>query len=308
MEFDANMVMSPFGRTLRDYAFAKSAGQMTPGMKRHILPMDPLKIQFSSLVPGNGKYYRQGTTLAHYVSTNWLKVTSRVTMEYFFASVAHHMSINGADADMMEEMWTILDRLWLEIDKYFFKEAKLLDRSDDPGRVAREFGLFDPSDSSRPTNWKGVFELVGAVMTAEAAKTPAPAASTKEYVPSFPVAASSDSAARSAHSYLNDADSSRPKEKLKTKGTTSASNVASSSETIDESDVVDSLDDFPDALPSTFKLPRKILKVSKQNYLGYSVHVHSIFAALPKAPSYRCQRTERGCKCTQERPGTMGRL
>lgn len=266
MEFHANIVMSPFGRTLDQYAATKLANRVpVPAMIRYIAPLDLSKINITSTAPGNDKCFYIDTTLATYVVDSWFQAVEKTSMDPFFNRMIQLHLKDGMDVkDPGNRVKIIeaLDQLWLDVDTFYLGVSKYLDRPDEPGRFARELGLFDPDDPSRPTFVLGLKELADAYVASRAAKTPAPAASTKEYVPAFPVASTLDTAAQSAHSYLSETQTVKPKEKTKTKG--------SAAPTVDESthssDVQESLDDFPDALPSKFKLPKKILKVKQHRF------------------------------------------
>lgn len=263
MDFHANVAMSPFGITLRKYALEKSDGKMPTLMIRHIMPMDFSKVPHDSTMPGNDKLFSQGTTLTNYVSTNWTTLVGETDMGFICGAIREAVAQDLQNSDPIrytQIMITMFDQFWINVDRFFFENAVSLDSPNEPGRVAKEFGLFDPNDPSRPANWLALLELQKELIY-QAAKTPAPAASTKEHVSSFPVASATDSAAQSAHSYLNEAQAAKPKSKTKTKGNAAPVDAAPQSDGPQSDDPGVALDDFPDTLPTTFDLPRKVLKV-----------------------------------------------
>ncbi len=55
-----------------------------------------------------------------------------------------------------------LDQLWKEADEYFWNAAHSIDRSNEKGRVAREYGLLDPN-GARPTFLETFVEMAQSI-------------------------------------------------------------------------------------------------------------------------------------------------
>jgi hypothetical protein len=100
----------------------------------------------------------------------------------------------------------------------------------------------------------------------------------KEFTSSFPIGSGGDERAQSTHSYvsLSQSESAR-----KSKSTTKITAVAGETEDRNSQDsdyhldIDEAFDALPDALPSSFKLPRKILKVCSHVLLYAFMRYHA---------------------------------
>jgi hypothetical protein len=143
-----------------------------------------------------------------------------------------------------------------------WEAAKGLDNPRQQGRVAKVFGLVDPHDGNRPTFTEYIFKsLEPSKHRIEASSTPAPAPPPPTYVESIPTTTPPESAAKSGHAYLNEIHESRPKSKKKTKGIATLDNPNEEPEPDDIE--LEGLESFPVALPTYFKLGKRLLKVQK---------------------------------------------
>ncbi|EJD43599.1 hypothetical protein AURDEDRAFT_114653 [Auricularia subglabra TFB-10046 SS5] len=182
-----------------------------------------------------------------------------------FSDVAEFLPALAADRSIVR----LVDATWLEYDRALWFCAVNADEPGD-GRVTTTFGLFDPRDLRRPV-CSSADDIFGRTVPHVAA-TPAPAAP-EEYVQTLPVAAPAE-AAQSGHAAARDAAAHAPKEKTKTRGDAASDPVDSGDSTAGgkvDSTVggkVEIVDDYPDVLPSTFKLAKKNHNVFRQ-ILGY---------------------------------------
>lgn len=262
-EFHANMVMSPFGESLRQYAFQKSGDVITQGMLKYVIPMDPEKIDWISTVGGNFKYHKQATDLNDYGSSHWSNIVHE-TGNLMMQAVQRMFNVPPWQADDGVHKIRALDQLWKEADEYFWNAAHSIDRSNEKGRVAREYGLLDPN-GARPTFWETFVEMAQSVAAAQEAgnslveMTPTSSQTPPKTFTPFPTSIPSQSSAQSGHSYVNETQQSRPKEKPKTKGAQTSEPTLT--ERPDTEELPLDLKEFPDFLPPFFDLPKKMLKV-----------------------------------------------
>jgi len=256
LDFYVNLVSSPFGSDLCKYALSKGGDKRTSAMMYRVSAIRPDNWTDTTFVPG-----RDRLGLAH-------RLEGHIMWEW--AAVLHEVKVE-VDALRWYNLWYsgnkregifMWDVVWDNFDRHVWEAARKMDRPEDEGRIAREYGLLDPK-SVRPTFRATVImssieeqKKRDAVET-RAKKTPAPAASTQE----APLLPAVPTTAQSGHSYVEETKDSLPKEKTKTKGVPTNSNVPSDV-TASEDFENKTLDDYPDVLPATFKLPRKVLKVS----------------------------------------------
>ncbi|KAJ7583140.1 hypothetical protein C8J56DRAFT_953166 [Mycena floridula] len=243
-EFLQHFLHTPFGATLKMHALNIAGDQILPGMYKYLCPLDPKKLGqvTASEKPVTFKPFGPASAFDVHVVSQWHN--NEIALQDAINRVIILGDTPSVRISSFEAMWEVNDRI-------LWDTAKSWDRPNEPGRVAREFGLLDPDDPNRPTYAKGILKLLMG-----ATETPAPAASVKEpseYVQSFLVAAPGEGV-MSGHAYTKDSKDSGPKSKPKTTGT-----VKTVTEVKPDPD--QTLDDFPDILPKTFKLPKKILKV-----------------------------------------------
>jgi len=152
------------------------------------------------------------------------------------------------------------DMMWYQADLVMWNAAKQLDKPGEPGRVAKEFGLIDPHSISRPTFTEYIFRsLEPSASPIEAATTPAPAPS--PYFEAIPTATPSESAAKSGHAYASEINQTQPKPKQKTRGTAVLDGDSHEAEVLADEDDREGLESFPAALPTHFKLGKRLMKV-----------------------------------------------
>ncbi len=96
--------------------------------------------------------------------------------------------------------------------------------------------------------------------------TPTPSQTPPKTFTPFPTSIPSQSSAQSGHSYVNETQQSRPKEKPKTKG--AQTSEPTPTERPDTEELPLDLKEFPDFLPPFFDLPKKMLKVGQPKHLA----------------------------------------
>jgi hypothetical protein len=240
---------SPFGQELRKYAISLDAlGYSKSDFLPEVSFMDPSKYQGrpTFLKPRWGDASR----VVQAMSDTWQMMTWQITM---WDSIPHLL---GPPMYMPRAF----DMMWYQADLLMWNAAKSLDRPGESGRVAKQFGLVNPHSLTRPTFTEFIFKsLEPSTRLIEPATTPAPAPS--PYVEAIPTAAPTESAVKSGHAFVAEASENKTKTKKKTKGTT-----ATGSTPKDEPDLIyevkpDGLETFPVALPTHYKLGKRLLKV-----------------------------------------------
>ncbi|KZV91836.1 hypothetical protein EXIGLDRAFT_836816 [Exidia glandulosa HHB12029] len=185
---------------------------------------------------------------------------------------------------------------WAAQDAWLWNCAREMDpkRPGAHGVVAKTFGLFDPRDPARPVASVEYEEMFGAATSDGLPKsTPAVAPPAEPYVQSIPVANATDSGARSGHAAAREAEQRAPKEKEKTRGDMDASDGSSLSSETTKVGVSDEEDgpEYPEMLPSSYKLGKKNLNVIRQ-ILGYKEQT-AAGEAKPKTGVIRWEMFER---------------
>jgi hypothetical protein len=196
------------------------------------------------------------------------------------------------------------DTMWALVDTKLWIFASNLDRANERGRTAREYGLFDPNDRNRPLLCETLLREAKALQAAERLKsTPAPAPS--PYADNIAVAGPGEKSTTSGHAVLQENNTTR--EKVKSKGRVvsaqagpkgpavpsevpvgataaakkkkkkkkkkpkQADSVGDSNDVDDGTPSADNeigeddLRNFPDSLPSEFTTGRKVMEVSYLN-------------------------------------------
>lgn len=245
---------SAFGAKLCNHGALKCLHEVSPPMILPISPIDFPKLEWES---PDATHYGKALTLYNSVAVTWLKQVDEISM---WDALGAWYSCGSPDSKLFVlRSMQIFDEMWLETDKVLWEAAKKLDRPEEPGRVAKDFGLVDPNDPERSSYMRSLHRKAFGDHRSKAARTPAPAPIPEEYIIPFPTTAPSEPSVRSGHAHVKETDNLRPKEKTKTKGTGNLipiSNVPVAAE-----DEGQELDDYPDILPQDFKLPRKVAKV-----------------------------------------------
>ncbi|KAJ7067760.1 hypothetical protein B0H15DRAFT_762473, partial [Mycena belliarum] len=149
----------------------------------------------------------------------------------------------------------LFDDAWRAIDAALWEFSHAFDRSGQRGAVAKKFGLLDPADPNRVTAMQTLLCQVRAQMAERnPAPAPTPAPPSPQVFSGQSVSADAEpSPAESAHAYVADrAKHLRPKEKVKSKGTTAEK--VGNDPAADEEEEEERL---PDVLPKEFRLGKK---------------------------------------------------
>lgn len=204
------------------------------------------------------------------------------------ASLIHMMTYIGLNSigqsakHLENASVTDFDAMWLNVDMRFWGLAGLLDRPGESGTVARHFGMFNPTDPRRPTGAKSLLENLRqkqkALQLVDSSKV-------KPIIVTLPEEQKPDARVTSGHTYVVENQESRSKEKVKTRkedGQAQVSPPPGRTLFEDEEDAAD----FPETLPTEYKLGKKVMKVltDVKQCVTFS---HSIFTGLPPSPRRR---------------------
>ena len=266
IDFYNNVVFSPFGMYLTSRAREKGTEKLTPGLLAHGSPMSPEALGYNKVefVPG---YDRFGVMnpLHKKLHFHWLAVMHDYKVEDILGKWTLDPEYDGHTAKHIEDQFRAFDGMWKEVDRRLWESAFKMDREGEKGRTAREYGLFDPEDPARPTFLKTLqaasnlkfAAIIELLLGGHSPPVPQAVTKVEEKIPAFEISTPS---AQSGHSYSIDGSSV----KAKTKGPAveAAVDAQLSELKLDDSENEGEMfDDFPNLLPSSYKLPRKVLKV-----------------------------------------------
>jgi hypothetical protein len=185
------------------------------------------------------------------ISTSWVDVISKLSL----------FPLGVSEKQLKNLSLAHFDEMWLTFDTTFWALSGQLDRPGEAGTVAKHFGLFNPADPGRPTLAKSLVKHPNPVrpkqVQVECTSVPvAPLA-----VPLNPEQNATERA-KSGHSYISETQELRNKGKVKTRKapeTGHAEAIPPPARNLfeDEEDAIN----FPDALPTEFKLGKKVMKV-----------------------------------------------
>lgn len=234
--FYAEVYDSPFGQTLRSYALTFD-GQEKPDFWSQVSFMDDKKLE----------------PAPPFWTPPWgdTSLISMRCIKTFSNGIQHHLQDVARDLRQLIDGYPsnepgVFEILWRKVDAALWKMACSYDRPGESKRVARAFGLFDPYGPDWPISKKRHSQLIP---PSEPVDTPALA--TVQCVESIPAAAPSESASKSGHTYV------KKQKKVKTKGPSSFEQVEPTEEGREQSSGLKTL---PIALPTNFKLGKRLLK------------------------------------------------
>ncbi|KAJ7891262.1 hypothetical protein B0H14DRAFT_2335711 [Mycena olivaceomarginata] len=245
-EFNGHMYDSAFGHRLVQFAKSKDKQCLEdPHFLRNATFIDPSKLHW---LPRNSNDWSHARTIGRSVGITWLETTNRMSMADFFIRCTPWPS--GPEREMLP---FIFDGLWLLIDTALWEFSATLDRSNGKETVAKKFGLFNPADPERPSAMKMISRQVGAHLSERLRLQYSPT----QHSPSVHIPTAESTVAASGHAYVSETQHLRAKEKVKTKGA-QLPHVPSDIDPASEEEAEEIL---PDALPTDFKIGKKILKV-----------------------------------------------
>lgn len=246
-EFNGHMYDSAFGHRLVQFAKSKDKQCLEdPDFLRNATFIDPSKLHW---LPRNSNDWSHARTIGRSVGITWLETTNRMSMADFFIRCTPWPS--GPEREMLP---FIFDGLWLLIDTALWEFSATLDRSNSKETVAKKFGLFNPADPERPSAMKMISKQVGAHLSERLRLQYSPT----PHSPSVHIPTAESTVAASGHAYVSETQHLRAKEKVKTKGA-QLPHVPSDTDPASEEETEEIL---PDALPTDFKIGKKILKVN----------------------------------------------
>lgn len=153
----------------------------------------------------------------------------------------------------------MFDDMWANYDLELWEESKPRAEVGRHRALARHFGLYDPTDRTRPTCTRRLLreDLERARdLSAQARQRSAAEAKVKAQKADPVIVTPSQTAAQSGRAYVAEAGLA-PKEKLKTRKNNDVEPFLAPTESSDEN----KYDDMPEFLPSGYKLGKKVLKV-----------------------------------------------
>ncbi|KAJ7084171.1 hypothetical protein C8R43DRAFT_318962 [Mycena crocata] len=252
-EFVSQFADTPFGNRLTEYAAAlESTATDVKGMRSIIYFMDPQKLSRAKV-----EYWDKAGEVNRSIremQEAWSTKVWELSVDPLLQWVEDTQGPNGLHESMVIPL-PLFNNMWAGVDTYLWARAKSLERPGEQGRVAREFGLFDPADPKRPMASEYLLRSLDPEMgvPVKAQTTPAP------YVQNIPVAGPGDSIVKSGYAYVSSllgGSGSKEKEKVKTRGTV----VAEEEEEMD-GDTEEAAPTLPEVLPTEFKIGKKVLKL-----------------------------------------------
>ncbi|KAF7293976.1 hypothetical protein MKEN_01461400 [Mycena kentingensis (nom. inval.)] len=259
-EFQSQFSKTEFGSALVKHAAAlerRTVGAQRAEMRSTMFFMDPDKVP-----PESPQYWDrvgEASRATRAMAAGWSRRVFDVSIQGVLIPMQAAAGPGGLDTRAKLEAIPLrsFNNMWKLLDGYLWRTAAELDRADEPGRVAREYGLWDANDPARPVaSARGhIFKELELEVDQGARLEPK---TTPAYVLHIPVAQAGESGAQSAHAYLANANAGA-KEKVKTRGDASKKVDASGEDESDEAEPV-----LPACLPSAFKLGKKALKIFRR--------------------------------------------
>ncbi|KAF7328968.1 hypothetical protein MVEN_02526800 [Mycena venus] len=248
-EFIDQFLTTPFGNRLIEYASAIEAQMVDRKQMRSIIYfMDPIKLPYV----GAEYWDRVGevSRSIRQMEEAWSSEIWRMDIEPIILHIEEQEGTNAFKESFVFPL-PLFNHMWLELDTMLWIVAQSFDRKGEEGRVAKEFGLFDPGDPNRPMASEFLLRSLDPELgvPVKAKTTPAP------YVQNIPVARQGDSIVQSGFAYVAGLfGGSTQKEKVKTRG---------EAEKPKEDQVEEEEEPriLPEVLPAEFKIGKKALKL-----------------------------------------------
>ncbi|KAJ7186783.1 hypothetical protein C8R46DRAFT_279785 [Mycena filopes] len=241
---------TPFGNRLTEYAAGVEARLTDRRQMSSIMYfMDPKKLR-----PVEAKYWDEIGEVSRSIRSMeeaWQAKTWEMSLETFLTYIQDQQGAKGFDETVTIPV-PLFNHMWSHVDAYLWKVAKSFDRPGEEGRVAKEFGLFDPSDPKRPMASEFLLRSLDPELGTPLKPQTTPARA--PYVQNIPVAGPADSIVQSGHAFVAVA-ASVAKEKPKTRG------EALVQEEEEEEDIEKDVPILPEALPTEFKIGKKVTKL-----------------------------------------------
>ncbi|KAJ7222193.1 hypothetical protein GGX14DRAFT_388026 [Mycena pura] len=240
---------TPFGNRLIQYASALEAQTVDHKQMRSIIYfMDPDKLPKAA-----EEYWDRAGEVSRSIREMegvWSREAWKMSVEPLLLFIQLQQGPRGFDGSVVIPL-PLFNDMWGRVDDYLWNTAKKFDRKGEEGRVAKEFGLFNPADPKRPM----ASEFLLRSLDPELGLPMRPKTTPAPYVQNIPVAGPGDSIVQSGYTYVTGLFSgTAPKEKVKTRGEASAEE-APEDEEAEERRVL------PEVLPSEFKIGKKVLKL-----------------------------------------------
>jgi hypothetical protein len=247
-EFLDQFNTTPFGNRLVQYASMLEAQTVDHKQMRSIIYfMDPDKLPKAA-----EEYWDRAGEVSRSIREMegvWHHEAWKMSVDPLLKFIQQQQGPKGFNDSVVIPL-PLFNDMWGRVDAYLWNTAKKFDRKGEEGRVAKEFGLFNPADPKRPMASEFLLRSLDPELgiPVKPKTTPAP------YVQNIPVAGPGDSIVQSGYAYVTGLFSgSAPKEKVKTRGESLAEEEPE--EEAEERRVL------PEVLPSEFKIGKKVLKV-----------------------------------------------
>jgi hypothetical protein len=278
-EFIVDLYGSPFGDAMTRYARSIKTSQDQLALTPDKCFADPSKINMSHPIHNN--LWSDAQDVNAYICNIWVDLNHQALTVCEFL----HSTISGTFSGHLSPI--AFDAIWNKADRILWAAAQSLDRPGDHGRVAKAFGLISPNDANRPTFTENIYKLFIASEASRQRETVAVATAApkpKPLVQPVLVTTPIDSAVRSGHAFISETKHSRPKEKEKTRSTALLEEESEANEDGEFEGI--ETPQFPDVLPTEFKLGRKIMKVNDVTVLHMNDLVSTTFRACRYSISF----------------------
>ncbi|KAJ6589048.1 hypothetical protein B0H19DRAFT_1058122 [Mycena capillaripes] len=251
-EFIDQFTTTPFGNRLIQYAAAVEAQTTDRGQMRSILYfMDPDKLPRAS-----AEYWDRAGEVDRSIREmegTWQNRAWQMSVNPLLKYIQDQQGPRGFNESVVIPL-PLFNEMWSAVDTHLWNVAKTLDRKGEKGRVAKEFGLFDPADPKRPM----ASEFLLRSLDPELGIPLKPKTTPASYVQNIPVARPGESIVQSGYAYVSGlfgaSSAPQPKEKVKTRGKASPDGEEEEGE-VAEPRVL------PEVLPPEFKIGKKVLKL-----------------------------------------------
>ncbi|KAF7305489.1 hypothetical protein HMN09_00801700 [Mycena chlorophos] len=254
-EFNSQFMRTEFGMRLFSHA---ARLEKDPSTDRALMLSTVCFIDPAKLSPSPPAYWDrvgEASRCARAQNLTWSETMWQKSIEellIFFQNVAGPMALASSDNVAPLMPVEMFNDIWKKLDEAMWDSAAALDRRGEQGRVAREYGLWNPSDRNRPKATRHLFWELEMQATRGDPVQPktTPAAVPQVYEQTIPV---SQTTAQSGHAFASSKEVT--KAKVKTRGDAAPTPVEVEVAAEEEPVVL------PQRLPSEFKLGKKTLKL-----------------------------------------------
>ncbi|KAJ7074695.1 hypothetical protein C8F01DRAFT_1101503 [Mycena amicta] len=212
-EFESQFTRTEFGTKLVNYAASlDKAGTDRAQMRSILYYMDPAK-----LADEPERYWDRAGEASRSIralENAWAHRTWQLSINTILVVLQTLVGSGGLINQRIEMPTELFNEMWRRADEQLWNFAASLDRKGEKGRVAKEYGLWNPQDPDRPVATMYLFaeielEIVMGV--------PLKAKTTPAFMQTIPIARPNESGAQSGHAYAS-RNVQNAKYKVKTRG------------------------------------------------------------------------------------------